>query len=150
MATLAENRKARFTYEITNTYETGVELLGTEVKSARKGQTSLDGSYAIIRGGEIYLIGAFIPPFQEKNVDVSYDPRRTRKLLITKKEIHELERAVHEKGLTLVPLSLYTKNSRIKLSLGLGKGKKKFDKRETLKKRDTEREIRREYSTKGR
>ncbi len=145
MASLAENRKARFTYEITDTYEAGVELLGTEVKSVRKGQASLDGSYAIIRGGEIYLIGTFIPPFQEKNTEESYDPRRTRKLLVTKKEIRELERLVHEKNLTLVPLSLYAKSSRIKISIGLGKGKKKFDKRESIKKRDTDREIRREY-----
>jgi SsrA-binding protein len=145
MANLAENRKARFTYEITDTYEAGVELLGTEVKSIRKGQASLDGSYAIIRGGEIYLVGTFIPPYQEKNTDESYDPRRTRKLLITKKEIRELERKVHEKSLTLVPLSLYTKNSRIKISIGLGRGKKKFDKRESIKKRDTDREIDRQY-----
>lgn len=145
MANLSENRKARFTYEILETIEAGVEFLGTEVKSARKGQMALDGSYAIIRGGEIYLIGAFIPPYQEKNVEESYDPRRTRKLLVTKKEIKKLERDVHEKGLTLVPLSLYTKNSRIKISIGLGKGKKKFDKRESIKKRDTDREIDRQY-----
>lgn len=143
MATLTENRKARFTYEILDTYETGIELEGIEVKSIRLGRASLDGCYAIIRGDEAYLLGMFVPPYQENNTAESYDPRQTRKLLLTKKQILEIGKSAENRGLTLVPLSLYTKGSKIKLSLGIARGKKKYDKRETLKKRDTDRELRR-------
>jgi len=145
MASYAENRKARFNYEFLEKYETGIELLGTEVKSIRNGQMSLEGAFVIIRGGEAFLINASIPPFQPKNAPKGYDPLRNRKLLLTKKEITELAGSEKNKSLTIVPISVYNKNRKIKVEIALVKGKKKFDKRETLKKRDTEREIRREY-----
>ena len=145
MASYAENRKARFNYEILEKYETGIELLGTEVKSVRAGQMSLEGAFVIARGGETFLINANIPPFQPKNAPKDYDPLRNRKLLLTKKEIAELAGSEKNKSLTIVPISVYNKNRKIKAEIALVKGKKKFDKRETLKKRDSDREIRREY-----
>ncbi len=145
MANYAENRKARFDYEILEKYETGIELLGTEVKSVRDGQMSLEGAFVIIRGGEAFLINSNIPPYQVKNAPKDYDPLRNRKILLTKKEIAELAGSEKNKSLTIVPISVYNKNRKIKVGIALVKGKKKFDKRETLKKRDTDREIRREF-----
>jgi SsrA-binding protein len=145
MAIYAENRKARFNYEILEKYETGIELLGTEIKSVRGGQMSLEGAFIIIRGGEAYLINANIPPYQIKNAPADYDPLRNRKILLTKKEINELSTSEKNKSLTIVPISVYNKNRKIKLGIALVKGKKKFDKRDTIKKRETDREIRREY-----
>ena len=145
MASYAENRKARFNYEILEKYETGIELLGTEVKSVRGGQMSLEGAFVIIRGGEAFLINANIPPFQPKNAPKNYDPLRNRKLLLTKKEIAELAGSEKNKSLTIVPISVYNKNRKIKVEIALVKGKKKLDKRETIKKRETDRELRREY-----
>lgn len=143
----AENRKARFNYEILEKYETGIELLGVEVKSVRGGQMSLEGAFVIVRGGEVYLINANIPPYQVKNTPKDYDPLRNRKLLLTKKEINELAGNEKNKSLTIVPISVYNKGRKIKIEIALAKGKKKFDKRETLKKRDTDREIRRTLKT---
>ncbi len=145
MANYAENRKARFNYEILEKYETGIELLGTEVKSVRGGQMSLEGAFVLVRGGECFLINASIPPYQPKNAPKDYDPLRNRRLLLTKKEIKELTGSEKNKSLTIVPISVYNKNRKIKVEIALVKGKKKFDKRETLKKRATEREIEREY-----
>ena len=145
MSNYAENRKARFNYEILEKYEAGIELLGAEVKSIRNGQMSLEGAFVIIRGGEAFLINASIPPYQVKNSPKDYDPLRNRKLLLTKKEIAELVGSEKNKSLTIVPISVYNKNRKIKVEIALVKGKKKFDKRETLKKRETDREIRREY-----
>ncbi|OGI46767.1 SsrA-binding protein [Candidatus Nomurabacteria bacterium GWB1_40_6] len=145
MASYAENRKARFNYEFLEKYETGIELVGTEVKSVRGGQMSLEGAFVIIRGGEAFLINANIPPFQPKNAPKDYDPLRNRKLLLTKKEINKLADSEKNKSLTIVPISVYNKNRKIKLEIALAKGKKKFDKRDTIKKRETDREIRREY-----
>jgi len=144
MAHYAENRKARFDYEILEKYEAGIELLGVEVKSVRGGQMSLEGAFVIVRGGEAYLINANIPPYQPKNAPKDYDPLRNRRLLLTKKEIAELAGNEKNKSLTIVPISVYNKNRKIKVEIALVKGKKKFDKRETIKKRDTDREIRRE------
>jgi SsrA-binding protein len=142
MAHYAENRKARFDYEILEKYETGIELLGTEVKSVRGGRMSLEGSFVIVRGGEVYLINSNIPPYQLKNAPKDYDPLRNRRLLLTKKEVQEL--AGSEKtNLTVVPLSVYNKGRKIKVEIALAKGKKKRDKRESIKKRDTDRELRR-------
>jgi len=143
MANYAENRKAKFDYEILEKYEAGIELLGSEVKSVRGGQMSLDGAFVIIRGGEAFLINANIPPYQVKNTSADYDPLRNRKLLLTKKEIGELADSGKNKSLTIVPISVYNKNRKIKVNIALAKGKKKFDKRESIKKRDTEREVRR-------
>ena len=145
MASYAENRKARFNYEFLEKYETGIELLGTEVKSVRGGQMSLEGAFVIIRGDEAFLINANIPPYQIKNAPSDYDPLRNRKLLLTKKEIAELSGSEKNKSLTVVPISVYNKNRKIKVEIALVKGKKKFDKRETIKKRDTDREIRRDF-----
>jgi SsrA-binding protein len=144
MSNYAENRKARFDYEILEKYETGIELLGTEVKSVRGGQMSLEGAFVIVRGGEAFLINANIPPFQPKNVPTDYDPLRNRTLLLTKKEIAELAGSEKNKSLTIVPISVYNKGRKIKVNIALVKGKKKRDKRETIKKRETDREIRRE------
>ena len=143
MANYAENRKARFDYEILEKYEAGIELLGTEVKSIRSGKMSLEGAFVIVRGGEAFLINANIPPYQPKNTPKDYDPLRNRKLLLTKKEIDELVGSEKNKSLTIVPISVYTKGRKIKIEIALVKGKKKYDKRESIKKRETEREIRR-------
>jgi len=145
MAHYAENRKARFNYEILEKYEAGIELLGTEVKSVRGGQMSLEGAFVIVRGGEVYLINTNIPPYQIKNAPKDYDPLRNRRLLLTKKEIAELAGSEKNKSLTIVPISVYNKNRKIKVEIALVKGKKKFDKRDVIKKRDTDRELRREY-----
>jgi SsrA-binding protein len=145
MSNYAENRKARFDYEILSKYEAGIELLGFEVKSVRGGKMSLEGAFVIVRGGEAYLINANIPPYQVKNTSTDYDPLRNRKLLLTKKEIKELGEGDNNKSLTIVPISVYNKNRKIKMEIAQVKGKKKFDKRETIKKRETDRELRREY-----
>ncbi len=140
---LIENRKARFNYELQEKLTAGIELFGFEVKSLRQKQGSLDGAYVIVRGGEAFLVNAFIPPYQPKNTPKEYDPRRHRKLLLTKKEIAELAGSESKKGLTIVPLSVYSKGRKIKVELAIARGKKKYDKRETLKRRDAEREMRR-------
>ena len=145
MANYTENRKARFDYEISEKYEGGIELLGIEVKSVRNGRMSLEGAFVLIRGGEAFLINANIPPYQPNNAPKNYDPLRNRKILLTKKEIDALQGNEKNKSLTIVPLSVYNKGRKIKVALALVKGKKKFDKRETIKKRETDREIRRDY-----
>ncbi|MDE2041308.1 MAG: SsrA-binding protein SmpB [Patescibacteria group bacterium] len=144
MATLVENRKARFDYEILETYEAGIELLGFEVKSLKKGQGSLEGAYVIIRGGEAYAVNMSVPPYQEKNTPPEYEPRRNRRLILRKKEIREL--ADVARGLTIVPISVYNKGSLVKVSLAVVRGKKQFDKRTAIKKREVDREVRREFS----
>jgi SsrA-binding protein len=145
MGNYAENRKARFDYEILEKYECGIELIGTEVKSVRGGRVSLEGAFVIVRGGEAFLINANIPPYQPANAPKDYDPLHNRKLLLTKKEINELSDSGKNKSLTIVPISVYNKGRKIKIEIALVKGKKKFDKRETIKKRETDIEIRREY-----
>ncbi len=149
MATLVENKKIRLDYEIMESYEAGIELLGFEVKSLRAHTGSLLGSYVIVRGGEAFLVGVHIPPFQEKNTPTSYDPYRNRKLLLRKTEIAEL--ANLKKGLTIAPISVYSKDGKktggkIKIDIAIVRGKKKYDKRETLKKRASERDIAREFA----
>lgn len=140
----AENRKARFDYEILQKYEAGIELLGLEVKSVREGKMSLEGAFVVLRGGEAFLLNSNVPPYQSGNSPEDYDPLRNRRLLLTKKERDEL--ATSEKsGLTIVPISVYNKNRKIKVEIALVRGKKKADKRDTIKKRETDREIRREY-----
>lgn len=143
MSHYAENRKVRFDYEILEKFEVGIELLGTEVKSVRGGRMSLEGAFVIVRGGEAYIINSNIPPYQVANAPKDYDPLRNRKLLLTKKEITELAGNEKNKSLTIVPISVYNKGSKIKVEIALVKGKKKHDKRETTKKRETDREIRR-------
>jgi SsrA-binding protein len=139
-----ENKKAHFDYEILETYEAGIELFGFEVKSIRAGNAHLEGARVLIRGGEAFLVGASIPPYQQPNTPPSYEPDRTRKLLLHKKEIAYLAGKEHEKGLTMVPIKLYNKTRTIKLQFGVARGKKKADKRETIKKREVKRSIARE------
>jgi len=143
MANYAENRKARFEYEILDKYEAGIKLTGMEAKSVREGKMSLDGSFVIVRGGEAYLINANITPFQPKNAGADYDSLRNKKLLLTRKELKELDASEKNKSLTIVPLVVYNKSKKIKLGIALAKGKKKRDKRESIKKRETDRELRR-------
>ncbi|OHA58775.1 MAG: SsrA-binding protein [Candidatus Vogelbacteria bacterium RIFOXYD1_FULL_44_32] len=138
-----KNKKAFFNYEITEKYTAGVELLGLEVKSVKNGHGSLEGAYVILRGGEAFLTGATIPPYQPSNSPDDYDPMRVRRLLLQKKELKELEEASQTAGLTIVPLGMYNKGRYVKVDIAIGRGKKKFDKRETIKKRDTDRDIRR-------
>jgi SsrA-binding protein len=140
---LAENRKAKFDYEILKTFSAGLELIGHEVKSIRAGKISLAGAFVAVRGGEAFLVGADIPPYQPKNTPSEYDGTRARKLLLSEAEISELGSAEHTKGLTIVPLSVYNKGRFLKLDLAIARGKKKFDKRESIKKRDTERDLKR-------
>ncbi len=141
MTTFVHNKKVNFNYEITDTFDAGIELLGPEVKSLRLGQASLDGAHVIIRGEEAYLVGATIAPYQPGNKDSKVDPARTRRLLLSKKDIAELIGTGARKGLTLVPISVYNKGRYIKLSIGVARGKKKFDKRETLKKKEATRDV---------
>ena len=141
MPDIATNKKVRFDYEILDTVEAGIELAGHEVKSLRTKSVALDGSYVIIRGGEAFLSGVTIPPYQAGNTSADYEPERLRRLLLSKKEITALAVVDSKKGLTIVPLSMYNKNGKIKVSLAVVRGKKKFDKRESIKKRDLERDI---------
>lgn len=143
MANFAENRKAYFNYEILEKITAGIELLGFEVKAIRAGQITLDGSYVTIRGGEAFLIGAGITPLQVKNTPEDYDLRRNRKLLLTKKELSYLANKEGQNGLTIVALSVYNIKHKLKVELGIARGKKNKDKRESIKKRETDREIRR-------
>ncbi|MEI6494595.1 MAG: SsrA-binding protein SmpB [bacterium] len=138
---LIDNKKVNFNYEILDKYEAGIELLGLEVKSVKLGRGSLEGARVIIRGDEAFLIGATIQPYQPGNTPQDYDQTHTRRLLLTKKELKELVGKEAEKGLTIVPISMYNKGNKIKLSIAVAKGKKNYDKRETIKKRDIEREV---------
>ena len=145
MVTYIDNRKAHFNYNIEETFEAGIELQGFEVKAVKNGQGSITSSFCIVRGGEAYIVGLHIPPYQMNNTPPGYDPDMTRRLLLSKKEIKKLADKDSMKGLTLIPTSLYSKGRYIKVSIAVARGKKVFDKRETIKKRETDREIRREY-----
>jgi SsrA-binding protein len=141
---LIQNKKAHFNYEILEKYEAGIELLGFEVKSLKKSQGSLEGSHVIVRGSEAFVVNMQIPPYQPNNTPKDYDPLRNRRLLVTKKEMERLSGEESQKGLTIVPLSVYNKGRKLKIEIAIVRGKKKYDKRETIKKRDVEREIRRD------
>ena len=141
MLDLAVNRRATFDYEILETYEAGIELLGFEVKSVKNGHINLTSSFAMVRGNEAWLLNAMIPAYQPKNAPENYDPQRSRRLLLHKSQIKELVGASSRQGLTIVPLRVYAKKNLIKVLLGLGRHKKKTDKREIIKKRETDREI---------
>ena len=143
MKILAENKKVGFDYQILERFEGGLVLTGQEVKSIRTGKVSLKGAFVVFKGEEPYLINATIPPYQPKNAPKDYDPERARKVLLKKKEIKYLLGKSKEKGLTLIPLMLYDRSGKIKVEIVLAKGKKKEDKREEIKKREVEREIRR-------
>ena len=133
------NREARFNYFILEEIECGIVLTGTEIKAIREGKVNLKDSYAKIRNNEVYLLNTHISEYKEGNI-FNHDPRRTRKLLLHKREILKLRDKVEQEGLTLVPLKLYMQKNKVKILLGLCKGKKNFDKRETMKERDLKRE----------
>lgn len=141
MAIHSVNRRALFDYEVIETYEAGIELFGFEVKAIRAGRMNLTGAYVIIRNNEARLTNAVIAPYQAKNTPADYDESRARRLLLHKSEIKELIGKASQKGLTLVPLRVYDKKSRIKLEFALARHKKKHDKREVIKERETKREI---------
>jgi SsrA-binding protein len=143
MSVLLENRKAFFDYEILEKFEAGLKLQGWEVKSLKNKKGNLAGSRALARGGEIFLVGLDIPPYQPENTPKNFERERTIKLLLQKKEIGFLEGKLSQKGLTMVPLKLYAKNGRIKIELALVKGKKKFEKRESIKKKEARKEMER-------
>ncbi|KPQ32001.1 MAG: SsrA-binding protein SmpB [Phormidium sp.] len=138
---IADNRQARYRYSILETYEAGLELQGTEVKSIRQGRVNLRDGYALIRGNEAWLHNVHISPYNIASQYFNHDPLRNRKLLLHRKEISKLVGKVEQQGLTLVPLKLYLKNGWVKVSIGLAKGKKLHDKRESLKRKQQDREI---------
>ncbi|HTP79143.1 MAG TPA: SsrA-binding protein SmpB [Bacteroidota bacterium] len=137
---IVSNRKARHNYQIVETLEAGIVLRGTEVKSLRRGNANLLDSYALIKGGEVWLLGMHISPYEQGNRN-NHDPLRTRKLLIQKKQIRKLLSRVAEKGLALIPLSIYFKGPYAKVELAVARGKKSYDKREAIKERDARRQV---------
>jgi len=145
MVVYINNKKAHFNYSVLETYEAGIELLGLETKAIKNGKVNINSAFCIIRGGEAYVINMTIEPYQIKNTPEGYIKDRTRRLLLSKKEIKKLGEKDDIKGLTLVPISVYSKGRFIKLSIAVGRGKKEFDKRETIKKRQADIEIRREH-----
>lgn len=156
MKIFSENKKALFNYEVLEKFEAGLVLFGQEVKSIKTGHINLSGTYVSLRGPasakgsgvamEPYLVGVKVPPYQPNNAGADYNEERQRKLLLNKKEINYLIGKTKVKGFSLIPLKIYEKNGRIKLEFGLAKGKRKFDKKEKIKKRDVERETNRELS----
>ena len=141
MSAYIQNRKARFNFELLETFEAGLVLLGIEAKSIRASKGKLDGAHVIIRGGEAYLVGASVTAFQPANTPKSYDSERPRKLLLSKKQLAHIEQQTEKAGLTAIALRLYNHNQKIKLEIALARGKKKHDKRESLKARDSKRDI---------
>lgn len=140
---LISNKKAHFDYEVLETLEAGVELLGFEVKSIRAKHGSLEGAYVIVRGKEAFLVGMSLSPYQQANTPKDYDPLRNRKLLLTSEEIQKLANMEGKKGLTIVPILVYNKNRKIKVEIAIVRGKKSFDKRASIQKRETDRDINR-------
>lgn len=140
--TITRNKKALHDYHILESFEAGISLLGTEVKSLRSGKANLKDSYAVLRSGEVWLQGLHISPYSHGNLN-NHEPERLRKLLLRRKEILKLIGKIKESGLTLIPLELYFKGPHVKVALALARGKKQYDKREAIAKRDSDREIRR-------
>ena len=139
-----QNKKAKFDYEILDAYEAGIVLTGTEIKSIRDGKAQLKDSYAVIRNGEIFLLNMHISHYEQGNI-FNHDETRTRKLLLHKKEILKLRDRVEIEGLTLVPIKLYFKGNKAKILIGIAKGKKTYDKRESIKKRDIDRDLKKQF-----
>jgi SsrA-binding protein len=137
---VVSNRKARHDYHILDTLEAGIALLGTEVKSVRQGNANLQDSYAAVKNGEVWLFGMHISPYEHGGIS-NHDPRRTRKLLLQKREIRRLLTRVQEKGLTLIPLSVYFKGPYAKVELAIAQAKRSYDKRESIKRREAQRDI---------
>lgn len=139
-----KNRKARHEYAVEETYEAGIVLRGSEVKSMRQGKASLKEAFAYLKDGEVWLRDMYIKPYEQASYN-NHNDRRERKLLLNKREIRELDKAISQKGYTIVPLKLYFKKGYAKVLIGIAKGKKKYDKREDIKERDTKRELERKY-----
>lgn len=139
-----KNRKARHEYAVEETYEAGIVLRGSEVKSLRQGKASLKEAFAYLKDGEVWLRDMYIKPYEQASYN-NHNDRRERKLLLNKREIRELDKAISQKGYTIVPLKLYFKKGYAKVLIGIAKGKKKYDKREDIKERDTKRELERKY-----
>jgi SsrA-binding protein len=145
---IVSNRRARFEFEILQKFEAGLALQGTEVKALREGDANLTDSYVRVLGDEAFLLNAYIGEYKMGSW-TNHEPKRKRKLLLHRQEIHRLESSVGEKGLTIIPLSIYFKNGLAKVEIATAKGKKLYDKRESMKKRDAERDIRRSMSGRG-
>lgn len=137
---IATNRRARHDYFIEDSIEAGISLVGSEVKSLREGKASLQDAYAMVRSGEVFLVGAHVPPYPQASLQ-NHEPTRTRKLLLHRSEIRKLIGKTAERGLTLVPLRMYFKGNKVKVEIGLAKGKRSYDKRESIAKREAEREM---------
>ena len=135
-----KNKRANYDYEIEETYEAGIVLTGTEIKSIRDGKTQLKDSYAIVKNGEVFILNMHISPYDKGNI-FNHEETRTRKLLLNKKEIYKIRDSIDREGYTLIPVKLYFKDNRAKILLGIARGKKTYDKRESLKKKDMQREI---------
>lgn len=144
---LSVNRKARYNYAVQEAFECGIELVGTEVKSMKEGRFSYADAFATVDGGQLWLVDFHISPYSHGNI-YNHDPLRRRRLLVHKKEIRRLRRVVDEKGLTLIPMRFYLKRGLVKCELAIAKGKKLFDKREDIKRRDIRREIERDFRMK--
>lgn len=143
---IARNKRARFDYHILDTWEAGIVLTGTEVKSLRAGKANLTDAFGVVKGGEVYLLNLHIAPYEQGN-QFNHEPTRTRKLLLHKREIRKLIGSVERQGLTLVPLELYFSQGKAKVALALGKGKKQHDKREDARRREDERDMARAVRT---
>ncbi|MEI7772295.1 MAG: SsrA-binding protein SmpB [Chloroflexales bacterium] len=148
--TVADNRKARHDYDIEETYEAGIVLTGSEIKSVRAGRINLRGSYARIFNEELYLYDSHISPYEQSGTYFNHEPTRPRKLLMHRREINRLDGLIRQKGLTIVPLKVYFKGRRAKLELGVARGKKNYDKREDIAKRDSQRDIERAMKSRDR
>ena len=146
MTIYSENKKGTFDYEIIERFEAGLVLFGQEVKSIKTGHINLSGAFITLASGEPFLVGVIVPPYQPNNAGADCGEERERKVLLNKKEIDYLIGKTKTKGFSLIPLKVYEKNGRIKLEFGLAKGKRKYDKKEKIKKRDVEREVNRELS----
>ncbi len=149
MKLIAENKRAYFNYQILEKFEAGISLIGQEVKSIKTRGVNLAGSYIVVKDEEVFWIGTNIPPYQPKNAPPDYNPERSRKLLLQKSEIKYLIGKAKQRGLTLIPLKVYTKRGKIKLEVGIAKGLKKVDKRELIKKREIKKEIEKELKFRG-
>ncbi|GAB4483587.1 MAG: SsrA-binding protein SmpB [Thermodesulfovibrionales bacterium] len=146
MKTVAQNRKAFHDYQFEEQFEAGMVLTGTEVKSLRDGKANLKDSYVIVKNGEAFLLNCHISPYSHGNI-MNHDPLRTRKLLLHKKEIEKLQGKAMQKGYSLIPLKIYFKDGRAKVEIGIGRGKRQYEKRESIKKREADREIERAMKT---
>lgn len=147
---VADNRKARHDYDIEETFEAGIVLTGSEIKSLRAGRVNLRGSYARVYRDEVFLYEAHISPYEQSGIYFNHEPTRPRKLLLHRREINRIDGLIRQKGLTLVPTKLYFKGRRVKLELGVARGKKHYDKREDIAKRESQRDIERAMKSRSR